>query len=180
MNVTELAKVLGRLEANWPDKLGDGALDMWREELTPLEFSPAWGAARELTHEAKYFPRLAEFLTAYSHHRRRQEPHRDHPGCERCDDSGWFTTDRSANEVIPCSTCRTEAFELWARGEIPKTDHPPTLNRFGFRTEHDRPDQDTGAADRIRAIRDALPTRGSSARRQLAGEPDPPTEDTDE
>lgn len=159
MTSDEARRVMGRLKGGFDKNLHDDTYGIWLEELDPLDFSPAYAAARELVKSSKFFPSIAEFIAEYRRHTDRQAGPREHVECRFCE-GGWVLYDLDRNEWMPCQRCRVEQFGHWQRGETPPTAHKPNAARF-TRREHDAgPDRIDDVAGRVARLKALLqPTR---------------------
>lgn len=113
MNPPDAGRVMGKLTAGFDHRLQEDTLTEWREYLEELDFPAAYAAARDLVRTSKYFPKMAEFDTAYRNaHRAQAGPRAECPA--RCD-GGWTFTD--ATTVVACSRCNPVGFQRQMSGE---------------------------------------------------------------
>lgn len=109
MTGDESARVMARLTAGFDHRLADDTLQIWREELDDLHFSPAYAAARDMvrTFTAKArFPKIAEFLEAYNsaQHAQAGPKAECRGGCT----NGWMGS--NGDTVVACSVCNPAVF----------------------------------------------------------------------
>src|ERR1019366_3453186 len=106
MTRDEITRTMERLTGGFDHRLAADTLTIWADELAELEFSPAYAAARDLIRNTKFFPKVAEFLTAYTGARHAQAgPKTD---CRGGCDNGWMGA--AGNTVVACSVCNPAVF----------------------------------------------------------------------
>lgn len=112
MTHSEARDLAVRIRETWTG--GGPSVDVWIEELEPLDAGTAGTTLVRLRREEERAPSIAKFLATY---RALATPHNvDRPKCELCDCTGWVQTDdllhgdpdnggQVYSQVVPCLAC---------------------------------------------------------------------------
>lgn len=114
----EAAMVVGLLAAAFREQITKETVATWVEQLRPMRYEAAIGAAQRIMREEDRMPSLHSLIEATQAAARELASERAGP-CGECDGNGFVVVDEARpGTVRPCSSCRIVEYRRWDGGHF--------------------------------------------------------------